>query len=447
MSEIYPALYRTARLFYPGGMEKRRLQKELERSQWLPREELEAQRLANLQKMVKHAYEDVPYYHNLFVEMDIHPEDIKTFEDFQALPFLTKDVIATHLGELVSKDFRQKLYMRTSGGSTGEPKRFFVDDAFWRWADVIEWRGSSWYGVREGDKAAWIWGARRDLPESNWVAGIKSNLKNRRFLNCNHLTPKKMQDFAEMLVRWKPAMFMAYPSAITIFAQYVRDSGIKGIHPRLIETTSEKVVGSQRRLLEEVFECPVANSYTTSELGQIAYQCEKGSLHVNEGCHVEIISNGQPVQPGQMGEMVVTSFNNYAMPFIRYKLDDMSVEESGVCSCGRELPVLREIVGRKSDFISTADGSRYSGDFVGILQVKPEIARYQAYQPDLDHLEVRIVCRQEVDSIWLENVRRELEDFFGARLQVSIRVVDSIELTRAGKLRRVISDVKTELIQ
>ena len=192
---MYSTIYRTMRLFRRGGLAEYRLQKELERSQWLPREDLEAQRLANLQKMVKHAYEDVPYYHNLFVQMNIHPEDIKTFEDFQALPFLTKDVIATHLEELVSKDFRQKMYMRTSGGSTGEPMKFYVDDAFWRWANVLEWRGSSWYGVREGDKVAWIWGARRDLPEIELGSAHKIKPEEPSFLELQLSDPEKNAGF------------------------------------------------------------------------------------------------------------------------------------------------------------------------------------------------------------------------------------------------------------
>jgi hypothetical protein len=68
------------------------------------------------------------------------------------------------------------------------------------------------------------------------------------------------------------------------------------------------------------------------------------------------------------------------------------------------------------------------------------------YQPDKEHLKVRLVCKQEVDSAWLEEVRGELKVRFGERMQISLQVVDDIELTPAGKHRFIISEVKPNFI-
>lgn len=445
---MYSTLYRTMRLFWPGGLETRQHLCELERTQWLSRPELEAWQLRRIQRLVKHAYEHVPYYRARYQREDIHPEDIKSLEDFQALPLLTRDDVNNHLDELVAPDFRGKLYPESTGGSTGQPMRFFVEDSFWWWNAAFEFRGRSWHGVREGDKVAWVWGAQRDMPDWSWRSRLKPRIMRQRYLNAYGMTEAKMQAFAEMLVHWQPAMFRAYPSALSLVAECIEERGITGIHPGLIETTAEKVTDPQRELLEEVFHCPVADCYSSREMGTIAYQCEMGGMHVCETRYLEIVADGKVVRPGQLGEIVVTSLTQFAMPFIRYKNGDMAVYDTGNCACERGMPILREIVGRTADFLVTVDGQFvYGGFFVRTFRTKPEIARYQVYQPDRSHIEVRLVCRKDVESAWLERLRQEVRARFGESMQVSIQVVDDIELTSAGKHRFIVSEIRPDFSQ
>lgn len=445
---MYSTLYRTVRSFWPGALETRRHLRELERTQGLSRPELEALQFAKVQQLLKYAYEHVPYYRERYQREDIHPGDIKGLKDFQALPFLTKEDVNHHLDKLVVPHLRDKVQPNETGGSTGQPMRFFVEDSFWWWNAALEFRGRRWYGVREGDKMAWVWGAQRDMPGWSWQSRLKARIMQQRYLNAFGMTEAKMQAFAEMLVRWQPAMFRAYASALCLFAQYIKERGITGIRPRLIETTAEKVTGPQRELLEEVFHCPVADCYSARELATIAYQCKRGGLHVCETRYLEIVANGKIVQPGQLGEVVVTSLHQFAMPLIRYKIGDMGIYKADDCPCGLGLPVLREIVGRTHDFLVTADGQFVHGEFFAYtFRIKPEVVRYQVYQPDRKHLEVRLVCKQDVGSAWLEGVRDELQARFGEAMQISLQVVDDIELTPAGKHRFIISEVKPDFSQ
>ncbi len=443
---MYPTLYRTLRLLWRGGLETRKHLSELERTQWLSRAELEGRQLAQLQQLVQYAYEHVPYYREWYRREDIHPQDIRSLKDFQALPFLTKEDVNQNLDKLIAPHLRGQAQPDETGGSTGQPMHFFVEDSFWWWNAALEWRGRGWYGVHEGDKMAWVWGAQRDMPGWSRSSRLKANIMQQRYLNAFGMTEAKMQAFAETLVRWQPTMFRAYASALSLFAQYLREHDIAGIRPKLIETTAEKVTGPQRQLLEQVFQCKVADCYSARELATIAYQCEAGGLHVCETRYLEIVNKGQVAPPGQLGETVVTSLHQFVMPLIRYKNGDMGIYEAGSCPCGRGLPVLREIVGRTHDFLVTADGQFVHGEFFAYtFRVKPEVARYQIYQPDRQHLVVRLVCKQPVDSAWLENVRRELQARFGESMHISLDVVDHIELTRAGKHRFIISDVRPDL--
>jgi phenylacetate-CoA ligase len=292
---------------------------------------------------------------------------------------------------------------------------------------------------------AWVWGAPQDMPEWSWPSRLKERIMRRRYLNAFTMTKTKMHEFTKMLLRWQPRMFRAYPSALALLAHYMEEHGINGVHPRLIETSAEKVTAPQRQLFEEVFKCPVADHYSSRELGTIAYPCPSEGLHVCETRYLEIVRSNHVVSSGQIGEIVITSLHQFAMPFIRYKNDDLGVYHPNCCACGRGLPVLKEVVGRKSDILVTEDGQFVSGHYLArVFRKRPEVIRFQALQSDKKHLETRIVCKQKPDAVWFEDLHNEIRDFLGPSVEISLRLVDHIELTPAGKHRFVISEVTPE---
>ncbi|MBN2002389.1 MAG: phenylacetate--CoA ligase family protein [Anaerolineae bacterium] len=444
---MYPVIYRASRLLWHGGGETRRHLRDLRASQWFSKTELEALQLRKIQHLVRHAYENVPFYHERYQQAGICPDDIRTLADFERLPFVTREDVNQNREAMVARNVAQsELFANETGGSTGEPMRFFQEDSFW-WQNAANWfRAREWYGVHEGDKTAWFWGAQQDMPSWNWRRRLRSALMQERYLNAFNMTQPAMHDFATMLQEWRPLMFKGYASTLSLFARYVQEAGITGIRPRFIESTSEKLFTPQRELLESVFGCPVADHYSSREMGTIAYQCPHGGLHICADVrYLEIVANGQVAPAGTLGEVVLTAFNQFAMPFIRYKNGDMGLTRTGDCTCGRTLPLLQEIVGRTNDYLVAADGRFVHSEFFAYtFRVKPEVARYQVYQPDPAHLEVHIVCNQTVTDNWLEGVQAEIQTRFGPGTSVSLQVVDQIALTPAGKHRYIVSDVRPD---
>lgn len=444
---MYSSLYQfMVKYLYPGK-EIRRSLNELEGTQWLPRSELESMQLKKLQRLVSYAYAHVPFYRKLYQSENIHPQDIKSFKDFQALPFLTRDDVNNHLQDLVSTDYRGHFIEMATSGSTGHPMQFFLDRSDCWWTSAFSARCRGWYGVNLGDKRAFVYSYLLDFSDWRWKDRLVGNIKHARYLNARTMTKTKMQAFAEMLVKWQPTMFRAYPSALSIFAHYIKEQGITNISPKLIESTAEKVTPSQRQLFEEVFQAPIADNYSSLEIDNMAYQCPEGGLHVSEERYLELVANGRVVNPGQMGEVVLTSLIQYAMPFIRYKNSDVGIYESEDCSCGRGMPVLREIVGRNCDLLTRPDGQIVHWTSIyTIMKYKPEVYQWQLYQSDQEHLEVRLVCKQKSVSTLLEDIRTELQPCFGESMHISVKLVDRIELTSSGKYRYVISEVKPDFI-
>jgi phenylacetate-CoA ligase len=447
--DIYPTIYRGLRLLWSGGLETRQHLRELERTQWLSQEELEEYQLAKLQRLVAHAYEKVPFYRERYSQAGIQPRDIKTLKDFEALPFLTRHDIRENAGRMVTEGVPlHKLFPVETSGSTGEPIQFYVEGSFWWWNAANVFRGRQWHGVRDGDKIALFWGAQIDLPSWSLRNRLRAALSRQRYLNAFTMSKATMQEFAEMLIGWQPAMLKAYPSSLYLFARSLKEWGVKDIRPRFIETTSEKLSLHQRELLEDVFGCPAGDQYSSRELGTIAYPCENTSLHTSADLrYVEIIAKDQPVQPGQMGELVVTSFDQYAMPFIRYKKQDIAVWEPRPCSCGRSFPRLQEIVGRTGECLVTSTGEYVSSHYFEYLfRARPEIIRYQVHQRDREHMDIQLVSEVPMSTDWLREARQKICERFGQQTQLDIQLVEDIPLTRAGKHRHIYSDLDPDFI-
>lgn len=442
---MHARAYRLLRPLWPGGQEIERNLDELLRSQWLAEDELRALQLKRLQRLVTNAYENVPFYRQRYHTLGIHPRDIKCLEDFEGLPLLTREDVRENLTLMVSENTnRRALILDSTGGSTGEPMQFYVDRSFFRRHIANTRRGRAWRGIGEGVRAAWFWGALHDMPEWSWQHRLRSWLKQECYLNAFDLTEETMLGFYRMLENWQPELFVGYPAVLSLFAQSVRDSGQTGVHPSLIETTAEQLYGPQRELLEEVFDCPVANHYGSHESGSIAYECERGGLHVAADLHyLELLADGKPAKPGQVGEVIVTPLGQFAMPFIRYQNGDLAVRAPAPCPCGRRLPLLEEIVGRTNDCLASERGRFvHSAFFNHLLRDMPEIARYQVYQADIGSLEVRLACRQPLTEFQLDSLHATIQQRFGPSTHVTMQVVDQLPLTPAGKHRFVISEVR-----
>ncbi|PKN89224.1 MAG: hypothetical protein CVU51_01235 [Deltaproteobacteria bacterium HGW-Deltaproteobacteria-1] len=445
---MYSELYGFARMYlFPDGDVIRQNLRELEHTQWISREELEAIQLKKIQNLVAYAYEHVPFYGKWYHQEGIHPQDIKSFKDFKALPFLTRDDVINNLESLVATGYHGKVFEDKTGGSTGRPMHFFMDQSTALWSAAIETRHRGWYGVKFGDKRAWVWGNLKDFPSWKKKDRLAAYIKRYRYLNAHTLTEQNMDSFAAILEKWKPAMFRAYPSALYIFAQYIKDKNRFSIRPKLIETSGEKLSEIQKNTIAEVFSAPIAEHYSSWEIYSIAYHCPQGGYHVSEDRYLEIVDDaGNQVENGNIGEVVVTSLNQYAMPFIRYKNEDCAIYETKNCNCGRSMPTLREVVGRFQDLLMRPDGQIVYGSIVDYLtHDKPEVKQFQVYQKDKYNLEVRLVLKCKINKDWESRFIKELEEFFSSDMKIKIQIVDEIKLTEAGKLRTVISDIHAVL--
>jgi phenylacetate-CoA ligase len=189
----------------------------------------------------------------------------------------------------------------------------------------------------------------------------------------------------------------------------------------------------------------------------MACECEEHSgLHISvENSYVEILNEGRPTGPGEIGDLVVTNLNNRGMPFIRYSIGDGAAWQTGEpCLCGRASPRLSSVDGRRADSFRTRDGRSIWAGFTGAAfrcLVHPTIRQFQVVQKNLDHIVVRLVPDGEVPPITLEEITRTMKAAFGPGVSVTFEFPVEIPPLPSGKHQYALSEVlpmsSDELVQ
>ncbi|HEX3928884.1 MAG TPA: hypothetical protein VHW65_12885, partial [Gemmatimonadales bacterium] len=248
------------------------------------------------------------------------------------------------------------------------------------------------------------------------------------------------------LARTRPDAIVAYTNAIYTFALMLEERGLVPFAPRGIVVGAEKLHEFQRAVIERVFRAPVFETYGSREFMLLGAECEKhAGLHLTaEQLIVEVLDDdGQSVPAGVEGNVVVTDLTNFGMPFIRYANGDRAVSSPERCACGRGLPLLEAVTGRRLDVLTTPDGRRLPGEFFPhILKELRAVRRFQVIQDVPEAITLRLVAPEltEKDEAWL---RREVAAVGGSALRLDLERVTDIPLTAAGKLQVVVNRVKT----
>jgi phenylacetate-CoA ligase len=228
------------------------------------------------------------------------------------------------------------------------------------------------------------------------------------------------------------------------FAEFVREHGFDDIKFEAIFSSAEVLYPAQRQFIEEVFAGKMFNRYATRELACISCECEAHTgLHASiENVYVEIIQDGQPAQVGQVGDVIVTNLNNHGMPFIRYSVGDMGAwRVDDHCPCGRELPLMELVQGRRVDMFKTRDGRTVWGGFASPLFGIKGVKQFQLVQKSLDHVLARIVKDASLDEAKLAKIERTVKIALGDHVNVEFEFPDEIAVYDSGKYRYAISEI------
>jgi phenylacetate-CoA ligase len=198
-------------------------------------------------------------------------------------------------------------------------------------------------------------------------------------------------------------------------------------------------------MIENTFNCPIFDYYSARDTSFHAAECPEhiGYHMALENAIVEFIKNDQSVSYGEEGEMTITDLSNYAFPFIRYKIGDVGIPTDEQCPCGRTLPLIKKIIGRVTEFVTTKKGDYIPGLFFIHIFDTPSITKYQLIQKTKDHFHIKLVKSNNFSENSIQTIIKKIKNKCGD-VDVTIEYVEDIPLTPSGKYRFIISEVKNE---
>ena len=405
-------------------------------------EQIQEYQFKHLRQTLIQAGNYCPFYQRTFSKALFRPEELRSFDDLRACPFLEKKDLIEHLPELVSTAFPEKarLYL-TTGGSTGVPVGFHLHKGVSRPKEQAfleaQWRRAGYF---DGARLAVIRGHVTSDSARGRIASYDAT-RNWLMLSSYHLTPERLPEYLEAMEKFRPDLLHAYPSAALQLAEFLERAGQTWRVPlRGLLCGSERLTLSQKRLLERVFKCRVYRWYGHSERVVLAGEGRKSELFYfwpNYG----FVEFGPPDAEG-LCEIIGTSFHNLVMPLVRYRTGDYARLADPRRDGDLEFPwaAVSEVAGREQEFLVSGTGRRISLTAFNMHDtIFDDLYAVQFFQEQAGVAEFRFVAGPQFNRTRLPQIEAGIRRKLGDDFQIVLREVKETEKTARGKHRWLVS--------
>ncbi|HUD65757.1 MAG TPA: aminotransferase class I/II-fold pyridoxal phosphate-dependent enzyme [Candidatus Sulfotelmatobacter sp.] len=407
--------------------------------------------LAKLRTTLLRAYEGSPVYREQFRKAGFNPRtDFRSPEDLGRLPLLTKAYVRKHFNEMVDHRFETGSVISHTSGSTGEPLPMRLNEYFMAFDNACLFRHWSWAGYTFGARMAAL---RTYVPtQASQPLWRYEKLKNTLFFSAYHLTPANCSEYVDRLLEFRPQYIKAYPSSIAVFSEFAYAYRDKFDFLRGIFTASETLLASERERVERTFGKKLFNWYGMTEPAVIITECEQHEgMHINWEYGYPEFLPADDLEPNVF-RLVTTGFHNPVMPFIRYETGDLVrlYDTPKTCPCGRNMPLVHSIVGRKDECIIMADGRRLpSINFYSLFREFPEILKFQIIQYGRTEILTKVALRpQERGSFSLtQKLEDGLRQRVGSEVALEIEYTDKFITNSDGKTLPIVRKLGTRSIE
>lgn len=403
------------------------------------REEIKAWQEAQLQRVVKQAYEHTVYWKRVFDERGLKPSDIRTAVDIKKLPILTKKEIIAHYEEIVPdnvSEFRHRV--ERTGGTTGEPMQYLVDEDIWGYvtADkIVAWRAT---GYRFGDAFMALGSASLFQQKAPLARRILDGIRNERAYNSLNMDGELCRKYIEILEKQKIHYVYGYASSIYLLAKYALDHKIDMSHMRGAFTTSENLTDVYRETIEKAFGCRVMDCYGCRDAAITAYEVTPGNHHVGYSAILELVDE---FEPGK-GTLLSTNLLSMAFPLLRYDYGDVG-ELDNDCSAYNG-QVVHRIYGRTSDVLRLDNGHVLTSPGFTILMRDFAVKAYDIQKLSGSSVRMQVQVADGWDKAQEAKLTKEMKRLIGEGCKFELEYVEGFEVLKNGKRRYFMNDISHE---
>ncbi|MFN6305117.1 MAG: phenylacetate--CoA ligase family protein [Planctomycetota bacterium] len=236
------------------------------------------------------------------------------------------------------------------------------------------------------------------------------------------------------LINLRPELLRSFPQYILWIAQYAPRVKDKPLGLKFAMPYGGLASSSLFKQVREYLGVETRNAYGTSELGPIAASCDNHvAMHVNENFYeIEIMRDGQPVDDGQIGEIVITDLTNTAMPLIRYKVGDVGRFVPELCRCGRTTRRI-EVLGRMQETIQHEERWITPAAIAEIAYSDRGVSNFRVDEIGVNQFELQITPSINGQLPNIESLKKQFSDLFDRSIKVAHRIVPYIQPEPNGK--------------
>ncbi|MFC7212960.1 phenylacetate--CoA ligase PaaK [Saliphagus sp. GCM10025334] len=416
----------------------------------LPREERRNLQTKRLRETVERVRENVPFYDERLTAAGVTADDIETLEDVTKLPFTTKaDFRDTYPDGLFAVDDEDVVRIHASSGTTGKPKIVaYTAGDLELWNEVME-RAMKAAELGPDDTVQNAYGYGLFTGGLGFHAGAES-LGATVIPTSSGNTQRQVELAADL----ESDALCCTPSYALYFAERAEEMGIdpRELPLSVVLYGAEPCTEPMREAIEDRLGVTGIENYGLSELigPGVAVEC----AHAQDGLHIqtdhfypEVVDpdSGDPLPPGEEGELVLTSLTKEALPVLRYRTGDMTTLIEEPCECGRTTIRMDGVTGRADDLLIVRGVNLYPSQLEAVILEFDAVApqyRIDLYREDaLDRLEVTVELERGFDGDE-EALRDRLLEAISSTLSLTpdtLALVEygSIERTEVGKVKRV----------
>lgn len=417
---------------------------ELEEAETFSSSKLKQYQEDKLKRTINIAYKHVPFYRKVFQERKLVPNDVKTIEDLQKLPIIDKGTVRAHFKELGNDKYRGIVNKGYTSGTTGTPGQFLRDMQSINLESAAIVQHQRWANVARGDNRIFLRGEKVVQIERNKPPFWRFNrFKNQLIMSSYHLAEQYLPYYVRKIKEFSPKMLEAYPSTAYILAQYLERMD-DSLDIPVVHTSSEPLYPHWRKLIENRLSAKIFDWYGMAERVCFAGECEAHvGLHTFSGYGITEFVNPSTNETNESNGVIVgTTLNNFIMPLIRYRTNDLSHAMEGNCTCGRKYLRIHPIETKYENMIITPDGKYISPSLLTFcFKSAINIKMSQIIQSKDGSIKIKIVGEKYFKEQDGEHLISEVRGILGNNIKISTELVKNIERTKGGKFQWIISEI------
>jgi phenylacetate-CoA ligase len=412
------------------------------KSQYWPRQEVRELQLKQIKKILIHANKNIPFWKEILAKQEIKPEESIDWNIFSKIPITKKEDFKNKPIKLFTDSIilKKNSFSGTTSGTTGEPFEFFLDPYFSLRSTAICQRMFIQISAGKLLPMLYIRAKYRHgfaNKKSTWFFSYSFNDLQYRIEKLYALAKKNKGDY----------IMYGFSSYFLEITRLCKERNIF-LQPKSIILSGESLTSQEKEYIEKNLHTKVFRAYSTQELGWLAQDCENGNMHIHsEFTYIETINNeGYACKENEIGRVIVTTFDNKVMPFIRYDTGDLGTLSNDFCKCGKTSPCI-SIVGRQIDFIKLSTGKKVP--FINIKSIfimrLNTIRQFQVIERSPDTFLIKIKLEEPIikpkDDFFLE-ISNDLYKLLSNQVKISFEIVENIPTTVNGKKKDFISLIK-----